>query len=495
MKKYLTKESTIFFLFVFYPLIDFYFTNSQDFFFRIKYFYLLSGYYLLFFLLIFFIFKKCKININFFCVSFFIFFNYNLFQNSIINYFSSIQYFYFFFVYIVLLILFTLLSLKIKNINLAIFLTIFIYTSLVINVVNKRDDFNFLSIQKNIEEIESKKKLKKPIFKPNIFYILPDYFIGNPYLKDNYKYNSSLEIDLKELGFNIIKNSYSNGSSTFMAINHIFTSDYFMNHKEKHNKNLKKKLNNLWTDTEFYNYFKENGYKFNVVTSNSIFCDYPNDQCLSSTNKFYRFTLSFLKKTPFIYIGIKLIQINLLYPIFDWNHPIFDFIENFDSYTNYEPSFYYIHSLLAYGRPLRNSNCEINADRILLNEDIKLKYLENYKCVEKTITKIIKKIFQKYGDEVIIFVQSDHGTFFANQGKVDFNKLTKKNIKESLQNFSSFYLPAQCSNQSNIASLPQVNVFPLIYNCIADENVEYKPNRHFWGFHNSKEIIEIKNLY
>lgn len=498
MKSILKYDKIIYFLFIIFPIIEFYLNNYKDFFFRINTFYLFVFFYIIFFILVFFIIKKVKLNINLFCIIFFIFFNYYIYQNTIISFkgdigLGNIPYLFFFIFYILIFLLISILSLKIKNVKFALILAIFIYTNIGINLFAEINE-NLYSNDNKYLETSNNIKYNKPVFKPQIFYILPDYFIGNPYLEDNFNYKSKLEESLTKLNFNVIKNSLSNGSSTFIAINHIFDTNYFIQDSQNHNSALKKKLNNLWDNTVFYNYFKKNGYDFKVIAPNHIFCEYPSDMCLSNANQFKEFSVSFLTKTPIIYILKKLIQVNLLPPYFDKRHEIFTFIDNFDSLTDYNPSLYYVHTNIAYGRPLKNSDCQIIDNRILIYQNLKEKYLENYKCAEKTLEKLIRKIFKKYGDEIIIIIQSDHGTFFADQGKVEIDRLNKSAIKESFQNFTSFYLPQQCSRLNKISKLSQVNVFRIIYNCIANEDIDYLKDRHFWGFFNSKKIMEIKNL-
>lgn len=499
------KSHLLFFIFSIYPLLDFYVTNSHDFFFRTNIFFIVSIAYLIIVLCIFTIFVKLKLNLNSLFLGLFVFFNYYTFQiniinikqitsnNYIINLISQIPYFYFFFLYLLIFFIVYIFSIKIKKNNVAIFLIIFVYSTVFIKVYNEVGNLNFKKI--NEENITNNVSgLKRPEFKPNIFYILPDYFIGSPYLQETYNYDSSLQNNLETKNFTVIHNSFSNSSSTIFSLYHLFKSEYYMDDKEIYDSSLKHEINNLWTNTKFYNYLKKNNYKFQIISSINQFCDYPHDNCISSSNQYFEFSVSFLRKTPIIYILDKLIQFRILPPIFDTKHTILNFIDNFDNYTKYETSFYFIHTLMAYGRPMRDKNCLVIENRINLNQDIRLKYLENYKCVEKTIISLVDKIFNKFGDNVIIFVQSDHGTFFSNQGKVDITNLSKQDFKESLQNFSSYYIPKRCRNKILVSTLSQVNVFDLIYSCITNKKLKFEDDRYFWAFSNSKKIYEINDL-
>ena len=498
MSKLSKKNLVLILIFACYPLFDFYLSNSNDFFFRSNHFFILFLFIFLFFLFISFLIIKFNFNLNFFYIFFFIFFSFFIYKDLVKYYFPNIQFYFFFIIYLILLLLIPLIFKKLKKINIPVFLTIFVYLNILFISINE-NSFSFIDSDKNSNENLKNETIlynKKPIYKPDIFYIMPDYFIGNPYLLDKFNYNYVIEKQLDKLGFETINNSYSNGSSTFMSISHLFESDYFMKDKMKLDNRLKNKLYKLWENTEFYNFLKYNNYNFNIVSSNNYFCDYENDNCFSNNDNFFNFVVTFLRKTPLIYIADKLIQINLLSPIFDTNYPEFDFLNNFNEYTSFEnPSFYYIHSYLAYGRPFRDAKCNKSNDRIYINEDIKQKYIENYKCVEKILYDLVELIINKFNDEAIIIIQSDHGTFFANQGKAKFENLTTDNIYETFQNFTSFKLPVYCSNLNNIQSLTQVNVFPLLYNCMTQSNIKFKPDKYFWGFHNSDYIIEIKNLY
>ncbi|MBD3272745.1 sulfatase-like hydrolase/transferase, partial [Candidatus Dependentiae bacterium] len=400
--------------------------------------------------------------------------------NDSIKILSGLKYLnaYFFYpIWYLLIIIFFIYLFKIKKINnlfsnfmilpsilLLIFFTYKIISKKIkINsLIKKYDNYNNKFINRHINQL-NKIKNSPYIKKPDIYYIILDAHASSEVLKKFFNYNLNLFTKkLKEMGFLIKNDSYSNYDNTSLSI----PSSLNMN---------------------FYN-----------INNHSL-----------SSYRFYKNNCSiFLKK-----IGYKIINISPYHFKFNWKlknifntDTYFDFTNNFFIKTLLQnfSKLIFVKSrrkcILNQIKKLKNS-IRINGPKFIFSHfmcphdpfvfdkkgDLRMfiqrepyfrnAYLEQLTFIDNQILIIIKQILKESKNPPIIILQSDHGCRMFDFSEKEINKLNKKEKKDIMFGIlNCLYLPYIKKNNFNFNVSP-VNNFRILFNSYFGTKFKILPNK------------------
>ena len=317
---------------------------------------------------------------------------------------------------------------------------------------------------------------------PDIYYIIPDAYAGSKSLKAILNYdNAGFENFLKEKGFQISDESYSNYEASRFSIpstlNMKYLDDIYSQTKSVNSMN--KELSNFAHDNEVLKKFKSKGYATYVIESGIQSWDTPTTDM---KNVDYRFChTSNALDTEFISILIETTIINPVQAqLFAKDHRDkilcgFAELSEMPNKKN-SPKFVLVHLMAPHPPYVFGSNGEE-----LLPENLGLKdieenfneefYLGQLEFVNLKMKESVEKLLDTNNPPIII-IQSDHG-MKESHSEDEYTKLFA-----SFNNFKAYYFPYEGKNMEFETTTP-VNSFRVLFNLYFDDGYELLEDRIF----------------
>lgn len=322
---------------------------------------------------------------------------------------------------------------------------------------------------------------------PNVYFIVPDMFIGPEMFKVLSGLEPTFVENLEAQGLRVLKNVYANAPVTGFSLPHVFQMSYLFDDithvdaKKMNEFNDIKKGHNKLTQA-----FHSLGYKFVRYADGYVsFCNGMEDECIAKPTLYNLQDLTFFNRTAIPYVIYNFYNKLEKLPPKSISYPqamdIEEFIEHLPKQAN-QPVFAMMHVCLPHP-PLRfDENCQE------YNGDIKYHYAPTQQeqfqiyakqalCAGKKLARMVEAIKAKDPDAIIV-VQADHGTHTQSQSFIPINDMSDNQIRESLNILSAYRLPKQCQSDLYDGMSP-VNSFRLVLSCIKGEKPEFLPDRHF----------------
>lgn len=305
----------------------------------------------------------------------------------------------------------------------------------------------------------------------DVYHIVLDEHASTGALKKYLNYdNSDFDNALKEMGFFIPDESYSNYMATRYSVPSMLNMNYIhsdlpTNEKERVTVLQKIVKNNIVTKI-----FEKNGYQtvsfyneFNLRTIN----DPTNELCNNSVGNLLFFSF-IIDNTPLSIVG-KLIDPGNYNNYAENRLCVFDRLPNLDK-TYPHPTFVFAHIMLPHDPFIFDADGNINAyEKSISADKLEDRYLSQLEFTDSKTLQVVKKLLTK-DPQPIIIIQSDHGYRSDHHDSDGYGR--------SFSNFAAFYFP-----ETELKDIPQdlsfVNTYRIVFNYNFGTNYDLLENKMY----------------
>ncbi len=323
----------------------------------------------------------------------------------------------------------------------------------------------------------------------DIYVITLDEYLGTKSLMDRFNYdNSDFDDFLKERGFFIPDNTFSNYMETRLALPSLLNMDYVnIDYESKREQDMvfqKITQNNIVMDN-----FKEIGYEIIYFHEENNLKPIESDKnklCKSIfTNTFLVFVI---RDTP-----IRVFD-NLIDP---YRHEeyienrlcIFDELESLDKKFS-EPIMVHAHIMLPHGPVLFDSEGNTVLDKKLHETTSTThKYTEQLQYTNSRVKQVVEKL-QSQNPQPIIIIQSDHGF----RWDFNWNEPTDDQFTIPYSNFMALYFPDKELRNEDHPLMTPVNLYRILFNTYFGTNYEILDNKMYFRDNYYADIEGIPSI-
>ncbi|MEW5819697.1 MAG: hypothetical protein AB1782_05855 [Cyanobacteriota bacterium] len=294
-------------------------------------------------------------------------------------------------------------------------------------------------------------------YQPDIYYIILDAYARSDTLKELYNFNNKEFLEfLRQKGFYVASNSYSNYAFTYLSLSSSLNLNYIPKLKSiKDYKNLRNYIKN----NNVAKFLKSKNYKYVFFNSS-----YSVTKCNNNESVDYC-----IKNSVFDELSILLIQESIL-GLFNTENEIYR-LTVLNSFSNLEqisnipgPKFVFCHIVCPHPPYLFGKNGQyIRGKKSLPLKENKDAYLDQLIFINKKVRQFIDYLLLNSNNKPVIIVQSDHGAIVSFADNNDWIDPDTKNLKELMGILNAYYLPYQSQN-GLYKSISPVNTFRLIFN-------------------------------
>ena len=380
-----------------------------------------------------------------------------------------------------------ILRIKTRTPNIHLFLNI---TGLLLFLITLS---NYVLTQKpNYDKWEPKEQVEilqhiKSINKyPDIYYIIVDAYAGETELRSELGFdNSTFIFFLKSKGFFIPSKSYSNYSTTFLTVVSCLNMNYVpLLEGKSDSSNCEYKptsIANAIGNNMVTKMLKSVGYKYLDL---SIWHDLIkiDDFQLNYQSSIDQYILAVVNMTPFskpiarnFLVGIKKTEGDL--------HKI-DALLSF--HGSEVPVFSYVHLSVTHDPYVFSQNGIKLSNWTLINQSTgdKNLYIDQVKCANMWIMKIVDTLLSISKRPPIIIIQGDHGPALLTD--------PDRNLRLRMSNLSAYYVPENFRKQLN-DTISSVNSFRLVFNSVFGTNLKILPNKHYYYSVDDNVMIDVSS--
>ena len=343
----------------------------------------------------------------------------------------------------------------------------------------------------NIEEQDKVTIISNIENYPDIYFIILDEYADDDKLKDYLNYNNSeFILFLKEKGFFVASESYSNYPRTLVSVPSTLNMEYvhLIDENLKDGLLTHTVLKQLTTNNKVMNYLKSKNYTTISFSSGHIPTNEMNSDLFFCQDE--KFTDSellplFLRTTMLNPIHVKFFETGHRATIMCIFSGLTD-IPNLDV----KPKFVFAHIMLPHqpyifgpnGEPLSPEGIDMG---LAWREDL---YLGQLEFANKKMKEIIPKLLETDNPPVII-IQSDHG---FRHGQDFFEKPTKEFLDKRYNNFKAYYFPGKERNLL-FEETTNVNSFRILFNIYFNDKFELLKDK-IWSSPNGKNNLNFTDV-
>lgn len=477
------KESIIILLISFWPIVHFISINVGEniISFNVIYFGLLVfllSFFSYLFLKLFFEKHSVFVFLNTFIMIFFMF---GGIESYVINLRSTVEYSakISIFVQFILFIIFSQMLIKIckkkENLNIFLFLILIFYSSPVFSIVKNIKsvpEFRKNEVNIPIDNFNNRKN-------HNIYYIILDQYARQDVLRKHLNYDNDYFIkELKEMGFIIFNNSFSNYNTTPLTISTSLNMDYYT-----YNRDYDVSL--IQNESPAVKNLKKIGYKNIFIESggnSQITCNGLEDFCIKG-GAFHDDIALLVKMTPFWRLMKNehfFRYFEALYLLTDLNLSIKSALE---FHKQSDSNFFLFAHILSPHEPQRyNKDCSKYTS---LNPGLGSTTIEQYTtdlpCLNQTVIETLEYIYKIDKTDPIIIIQSDHG--ISNKMVASDDKIIR------LKNLMAFKTPKECEKYLEYQFSP-VNNMHFVFSCLFKKKPIYLEDKYFLDLGRKQFLLE-----
>lgn len=378
-----------------------------------------------------------------------------------------------------IIISYLILRTKIKLNNITIILNTVAISLIIISTVNIGD---YILQPKNDDNANNIEMTSDKNSKPDIYFILLDAYSGEKVLKKYYNFDNHDFINsLREKGFFVPDESYSNYHNTIPSLGATFNMMYLDNNFER------KDIFAMFPESSVVKILKSNGYKIIDFQKHSVTFDIPavdRTLCKKESNRYTdtRLMDQLIKYTPLSALIV------IVPPEQDMDSQLCLFAELSNTQDMFdEPTFVFAHSLVTHSPYFYGPNGEAITP-IIDNEH----YLYAVKFANNKMIQIVDKLLNTKNPPIII-ISGDHGTPLLDDKFTDQEKTIMYH-----QNLYAIYLPGGDYSLVEKTRTP-VNTFRIIFDQFFNMNYELLEDKTFssptgeWYILNETTDITIKH--
>lgn len=416
---------------------------------------------------------------------------YNFIRNAPVNIeiIKSNTVFYIFLGLVVGLFSFLIRKNKISSKNYLKFLLIF-YVLQLISLSFQLGQYLFTHANENEyldnEKVLTQKENSVDLF-PDIYFLVFDEYARADILNEFFNFdNSSFVQKLKQRGFVIPEENFSNYVLTFLSLSSALDMDYVNNLTEKVGINSKDRRipYNMMRNNRVANYLKQRGY---------LFVDFSNGWGPLTGNKYADIDININKYNEFFRVFISTTAVEPFVGKFfvnDAKETILTTLDKLEEISNNPlPTFTFSHLLLPHSPYLFDENGNyLNNYKFEFDKDL---YLGQLKYANKRIIQLVDAIINNSVQPPIIILISDHGPESKQIFKSKAIELTDEQIRERFGNFTAMYLPGKDSIDYKVVT--PVNIFRMIFNQYFNEEYPIlENNKYYSNYQNPYLFIKVE---
>lgn len=323
---------------------------------------------------------------------------------------------------------------------------------------------------------------------PDVYYIILDMYTSEKILKQDHDWDISWFIKkLKDKGFYVAQNSFSNYGNTALSISSFLNMNYHdhMDLNVIFGFGLYKMKSNVAVK-----FFENLGYNYIHAGASSLFTCVPFNSkkyAPSFKNSFKNSIYRLLR--PFGYLSVVFGCWSILN--YYWLDSEFyrHYLAGLKSFSDLEssinekgPKFVFAHVMCPHGPYVFDKDgnyCGVG------KADEEYAYAHQVEFASKKIDKILDKILSKPGKKPIIILKGDHGVshvdmILSEKAGVCLVDLPKR-AHEMFPILNAFYFPDKQGNEIIYDSISPVNEFRLIFNKYFGTNFERLKDSSFFG--------------
>lgn len=325
-----------------------------------------------------------------------------------------------------------------------------------------------------------------PATLPNLYYLIVDEYGRQDILKHYTGFDNAPTIDaLRNYGFRVIDNAYSNFPMTFLSLSTSLGMHYPVSDGAK--VEAGPYLSALQGSNAAVQSFKALGYNYAHMPSNQwggSSCGNDVDLCLvvPRTDAFKVFDNSWetinliARMTPLSYF----LRINVIQD--GYNPSLLDKIINFwPQVQQKKPLFLFAHTLPPHLPFIFKPDCtrqdHFSMDLTSDGGNYRALYVENLRCASRAMLKLVEHL-SKADPGAIIIIQSDHGTQFTWKGVGPVGQNNIDALRERLGILMAIHAPAHCMDRLYDGITP-VNILRFAYACVTGEPPRYRDDWHY----------------
>ena len=292
---------------------------------------------------------------------------------------------------------------------------------------------------------------------PNIYYIMTDSYARQDQLLNLFNYDNSPFLGyLKEHGFYVADQAYSNYPETFISLPSSLWMDYPVTETSQKFSDRHMFYSIIQGDNPVVTYLKAHGYAYLHMGSGrwaGSKCGGNEDLCLANNDElkiaFYSMTpIAYFKRTYSITTAASLEQ-------------------NLDLIAQYQSFFLLAHIHSPHPPRTFDTNCQQSLGKpnlTLWNKSSKPAYLNDVRCTNQQLRQVLDKILSR-DPQAIILLHSDHGTAYSVNWRWPLDQWPRHAFEERFSILMALRLPAEC-RPTLYPALSPVNIFRVTFACL-----------------------------
>jgi hypothetical protein len=292
---------------------------------------------------------------------------------------------------------------------------------------------------------------------PNIYYIMTDSYARQDQLLNLFHYDNSPFLGyLKEHGFYVADQAYSNYPETFLSLSSSLWMDYPVTEKSPKFSDRHMFYSIIQGHNPVVTYLKAHGYAYLHMGAGKWAgskCSGNEDLCLANNDElkiaFYSMTpVAYFKRTYSITTAAFLEQ-------------------NLDLIAQYQSFFLLAHIHSPHPPRTFDTNCQQSLGKpnlTLWNKSSKPAYLNDVRCTNQQLIRVLDTILAR-DPQAIIVLHSDHGTAYSVNWQGPIDQWSREAFEERFSILMALRLPADC-RQTLYPSLSPVNIFRVTFACL-----------------------------
>ncbi len=332
---------------------------------------------------------------------------------------------------------------------------------------------------------------------PDIYYFMIEEYAGPRSGKNEYNFDNSQFFNfLKNKGFYLAEDATTNYPKTFLSLGSSFNMEYldFLTVQTNGGASSDQSIvTPLIQNGKVIQFLKSKGYSFINIgpltwtpTSKNPYAD----KNYVMPNKTYpradAFTTGFLNRTilsPILsYVFHDSIDVSI-----DPNNNIhrklalFEFNAAEQAISLKSPKFVFVHILLPHDPFVFDEDCTPVPESEAIKRSLVLNYLDQLKCANTKIEKIITDVISKSKKPPVIVLQSDEGPFPMKSPLSPDESWSTADIgsyREKFPILNAYYMPG-VSHDQLYPSITPVNSFKVIFNAYFGTNYVLLPDRNY----------------
>jgi hypothetical protein len=366
--------------------------------------------------------------------------------------------------------------------------SVIILVSPIFNIVK------YETTQRSSKNVKS--QLKIPLIskdlkdKPDIYYIVPDSYSGNPAFKKYIGFdNSNFTDKLADIGFYIADKSTSNYPKTYLSLSSSLNLEYLDYLSVNINSSNETLIDPLIKNNNLVLFLKKIGYSYYQLGSWWRATQYNK---LATKN----FNLDLINPAGINAFNSIIINNSILKPLLPeslFSSVVTESVDDKRRRIIYQfntlpeiaklpgPKFVFAHIIAPHGPNVFGKNCEFISQEELIGVSDETGYTNQVNCINNYLTKTIDEIMKNSVKPPVIIIQSDEGApFLADRLNPQNNWKTAdpEMLKEKFPIFAAFYFP-DGKYENLYKNITPVNEFRVILNKYFNTNLPLLPDKNY----------------